>query len=74
MTKITLKGWKPGLRKISLTRLLQEYAELSLIDARGIVDRLLEGEHVTIIISSRIAAEAFIQRAVEIGAMAELEN
>jgi hypothetical protein len=48
MAKVTLKGWRPGLEKITLTKMLQENGHLSLTSAKECVDRLLAGEEVTL--------------------------
>ncbi len=48
MPKVTLKRWKPGLEKITLTKMLQEKAGLSLTSAKECVDRFLAGEEVTL--------------------------
>lgn len=74
MQKVILTGWKPGLRKIDLTKLIQNKADLSLAAAKACVDRLLAGEHGTILVPSPTAAEMFIADAAELGAIAEMEN
>ena len=48
MPKVTLKRWRPGLEKITLTKMLQENAHLSLTSAKECVDRLLASEDVTL--------------------------
>ncbi|HKY26355.1 MAG TPA: hypothetical protein VJM12_00260 [Pyrinomonadaceae bacterium] len=48
MPRVTLKRWKPGLEKITLTKMIQEKAGLSLTSAKECVDRLLAGEEVTL--------------------------
>ena len=73
MLKLTLTGWKPGLRKIDLTRLLQERANLSLSEAKACVDRLLTGEHVTVTVPTLAAAEQLAHDASELGAIVEVE-
>jgi hypothetical protein len=48
MTTIRLTGWRVGLRKVSLTKLLQEKARLPLVRAKHLVDEILEGRPVTV--------------------------
>ncbi len=74
MERLILKGWKPGLKKISLSRLLQEYAGLSLSEAKGKVDSFLEGMPTTITLPSRAIAEEFVRQASELGALVEVEG
>lgn len=74
MTTIRITGWRPGLRKVSLTRLLQQYAGFSLIEAKGGVDAVLEGSSLTIVFLTREIAEEFMQKATEMGAIVEIEE
>lgn len=48
MPRVTLKRWKAGLDKITLTKILQEKADLTLTSAKECVDRFLAGEEVTL--------------------------
>jgi hypothetical protein len=48
MSRIVLRSWSPGLRKISLVHVLQEEAGLSLTAAKESVDDLLAGKVVTV--------------------------
>jgi len=48
MEKITIIGWKPGLRSIDLMNVLREVEGLGLADAKGRVDRLLSADPVSI--------------------------
>jgi hypothetical protein len=48
--EVVLRGWRPGLRKISLADALVEYAGLPLPEAKHLVDRLLAGEAVRVTI------------------------
>ena len=73
MVNVILTGWNPGLRKIDLTKLLQERADLSLGAAKACVDRLLGGEHVTVPVSTLAAAEQLVHDASSLGAIAEVD-
>ena len=43
MAIIRMTGWRVGLRKVSMTQALQQYAGLSLTNAKHITDRVLDG-------------------------------
>jgi ribosomal protein L7/L12 len=72
MQEVMMIGWKPGLRKISLSHLLQELTDLSMAEAKEYVDRLLRGEKVTVVMTSSSIAEDFSKRASDLGAIIEL--
>lgn len=74
MANVLLTGWKPGLRKVSLTRLLQQYTQLSLVDAKGNVDRLLTGAAVTITLISDDVVNEFVEQAIAIGVNVNLPD
>jgi hypothetical protein len=46
MAKIVFEGWEHGMRKIPFTKLLNEKAGLSLIEAKKIKDRLVDENQV----------------------------
>ena len=48
MSRVTLKGWKVGFRKISAVKVLQRLAGYSLCEAKLAVDQVLEGHPVDI--------------------------
>ena len=74
MPRVIITGWKPGLEKISLTKLLQAEAGLSLKAAKESVDRCLAGERVSIPMPSGEAAERLAQQASDLGAVVEIER
>ncbi|HYU17078.1 MAG TPA: hypothetical protein VEQ11_00085 [Chloroflexota bacterium] len=74
MQRVLLTGWERGLRKVSLARLLQERAGLSLATAKGLVDRCLAGEIMTVELASIEDAEALVREAGRLGATAELDR
>lgn len=45
---VVLSGWREGARKVSAARLLQAECALSLAEAHRSVDRVLDGECVTV--------------------------
>jgi len=74
MTKVWLTEWKSGLKKVSLTKLLQAKANLSLKIAKELVDRFLDGEKVAIEMSSPGAAKMLVAEASKLGAVAEVDG
>lgn len=43
MATVRITGWRFGLRKVSMAQALQLQAQLSLSDAKGVTDAVLEG-------------------------------
>jgi len=70
MKEIILTGWKPGLNKVALSKLLRDDAGLSLGKAKQAVDALLDDENVVIAIESDECAESILEKAIELGAVA----
>ncbi len=70
MKEIILTGWKPGLNKVALSKLLRDDAGLSLGKAKQAVDALLNDESVVIAIESDECAESILEEAIELGAVA----
>jgi len=74
MKRVTLNGWKPGLRKVALTKLIEGMTALDLVDAKGCTDKLLEGKKVVIVFDSIEDADAFRQEASELGVITQIEE
>lgn len=72
MPKVKFKGWVQGLRKVSLTKLLQERADLSLTSAKYSVDRILDGETITIEMQTIEEANQLSKEASMLGAVCEI--
>jgi formamidopyrimidine-DNA glycosylase len=68
--QVRLAGWEPGLRKVGLTKLLQDECGLDLKAAREKVTSLLRGEPVEVAVQPG-HAESFIGTATGLGARAE---
>ena len=66
---VRLTGWRPGLRKISLTDALVEFGELPVTEAKHMVDRLLTGATVEIIVRGTYPPEGVVRTLQEIGAV-----
>jgi hypothetical protein len=67
MAKLILAGWKPGLKKISLTQLIRSQCGLSLADAKLQTDRLLDGERVEIELDDDCDVQEFASQAKRLG-------
>lgn len=74
MPKVTLKRWNPGLKKVSLTKLLQEKADLSLTSAKQCVDRLLAGESVSVNVPTAEEAAQLAEEITKLGAVCEIDS
>ena len=66
---VTISDWSVGFRKIEFNDLLREFAGCGLAEAKRAVDRLLDHEPLVIEIPDDEAAEEFVRRAIEIGAV-----
>ena len=72
MTKVLFKGWIYGLKKISLTKLFQQKARLSLKEAKEKTDALLDGETFFTETEDISQAEELAKEAMAIGAICEI--
>jgi len=73
MPKVTVRRWNPGLKKVSLAKLLQEEAGLSLTSAKQCVDRLLEGQSITVETTAEQARQ-LARKIDDLGAICEVNN
>jgi ribosomal protein L7/L12 len=48
LREVRLVGWERGILKVSATKVVRHFSGLGLADSKGRVDRLLEGEAVSI--------------------------
>jgi hypothetical protein len=69
MPQVLILGWRPGLKSVSLIKLLQERANYSLRMAKEIVDRCLEEETVAIEVATLMEAERLASEASSLGAI-----
>lgn len=74
MTKIKIVGWREGMQKISLTKLLQEELGLPLASAKDVVDRVLDGSEEIVSLPVRADAEAIAAAMRRHGAIAEIAD
>ncbi len=69
---VRIVGWKEGLQKITLNRLLREYSkEFSLSSAKKAVDDILENKSVEFELNDSLAKD-FAVKATDIGAIVEV--
>jgi ribosomal protein L7/L12 len=73
-TTVTLTGWSTGLQKVSLTKLIQDHAGLSLSAAKRCTDDVLEGRPVSFALPSPEQAATLREALVRIGAHAEIRD
>ena len=72
MAYVLFTGWRPGLHKVALDRLLHEKADMSLREAHDCVTRLLAGEQVSVSLPTLAAASALAKEARTVGAEARV--
>lgn len=71
MIQIRFTGWRPGLRKVTLDKLLRDRVPMPLADAKRVSDRVLEGEVVVVSVESDAAAREIVAGARDAGAICE---
>ena len=72
--KVIVTGWKPGLQKVSMTRLILDQSRLGLAESKACTDRLLDGGTVEITMLTRDAAESLASDLNSINAIAHVED
>jgi ribosomal protein L7/L12 len=68
---VRLLSWSPGLKKISLAKLIRQAADMPLDEAHDAVNRLLAGEKVDVPVPTNARARTLIQEIRKLGAEAE---
>lgn len=68
MDTVVFSGWNKGLKKVHFTFLLRQYAELSLANAKRIVDSILEGNNEFVQCKTKDKASKLAAEASKIGA------
>ena len=74
MSAIRISGWQPGMRKISVTKFLQEEVGLGVREAKAMVDVVLEGREVEIDLAPGDDADAVTASIRELGAICEVRR
>jgi ribosomal protein L7/L12 len=72
MSRVIITGWQPGLKKVSLSKLIRDRSGLRLSEAKACTDRCLDGEIVSIDLASADEAEQFAQEAARLGAIVQV--
>lgn len=72
MAHVQFHSWQPPLDKIALNRLLRERAGLSLGEAKRVVDQVVEGQPVTVRVTSPEVARVLVADAMAMGAHCEV--
>ncbi len=67
MVQVIISGWREGLHKINMTKLIWEYTLLGLSEAKACTDRVLDGQQVILQIEDQQAAKQLIKRLESIG-------
>jgi hypothetical protein len=72
--RLRITGWREGLRKISLAKLLQKETALSLRSARAVVHGVMDDIEQLVEIPDGVDASALLEAVRGLGAEAELED
>jgi hypothetical protein len=72
MTTVTIKGWRVGLRKLSMTEALRTRCDLGLAQAKSVTDRVLAGEVVALQAPDSDTAHRLVAELTELGADAAI--
>jgi hypothetical protein len=71
--EVSLVGWRRGIRSVSLIELIRGTTTSSLTEAKGVLDRLLDGQVHSFVFTSAREANAFSTAAEELGALTEIK-
>lgn len=71
---VILAGWKPGMLKVSLTKIIRSSTGRELAEAKNCTDEVLAGRSVTLTFPTATAADKFCADAQRLGALARRET
>ena len=71
MPYVTISGWRVGLRKVSMNRLLREDAKLGVREAKDLVDDVLDGKVRRVPMPDWSSAQELAAKLEELGAEAQ---
>jgi len=71
---VVLETWKPGILKVSLTKLIRAAAGMTLAEAKRCTDEVLVGKPVTLTFPSTEQADRFCADAQDLGVVAKRET
>ena len=69
---VRITGWRPGLKKISMTHAIRRSSALGLADAKSCTDRVLDGETVDVSVSEVAVARELAEELQALGAVADV--
>ena len=72
MNAVVITGWRTGLKKIFLTKLIRLYTGYGLAKGKHCVDEVLEGKKVVLAELSGQQVREFMVQAHEVGAICEV--
>ena len=71
---VILDGWKPGMQKVALTKLIRTSTEKDLAEAKSCSDEVLAGKPVALTFPTAAAADAFCAGAQLLGVSSRRET
>jgi ribosomal protein L7/L12 len=74
MLRVTVIGWQPGLRKISMTKLYRRELKITLGPAKAMTDAVLNGEIVEFEVETEQQAERVAEELRNLGALVEVHD
>ena len=73
MKKIIISGWRPGLDKIGLTKIIRKYTGIGLAEGKTYTDKILDGEIVVFdLIETNITD--FLKELSDVGVVAKISD
>ena len=72
MSTIKISGWQIGMRKVSLTKLLQERGGLGVREAKDLVDKVLADREAVFDVPSDRNADVVADEIRDLGAICEV--
>ncbi|RYE25895.1 MAG: hypothetical protein EOP51_02365 [Sphingobacteriales bacterium] len=70
--RVIINGWQEGFGKVAMTKLQVEMLGLGLKEAKENVEAILEYEAVEIEVADLDIAKEFVEKSVELGAVATI--
>jgi ribosomal protein L7/L12 len=74
MSKVIITGWNPGLKKVSLTKVIRRHTGFGLARGKQCTDEILENKSVVFRNLERSTAERLLEDASECGAVGKIEE
>ena len=74
MATLTMVGWRPGLKTVTLIELLRSRGGMGLREAKSSAEQLLSGQAVSVSFCDETQREAFRHAVEEIGVEVEIDS